>query len=65
MIIYWLGNRLIFSSGHLQKINIIEGRRLLNYYRGIATALPHFFRIRGRKNNLLFTFGTRGNTNNK
>ena len=53
------------TPAHLQRINIIEGRKLLNYYRKTATTPPYLFRIGGRRNSLLFTLGTRGNINNR
>ena len=50
---------------HLQKINIIEGRKFFNYYKKTAITTPYLFKIGGRKNNLLFTFSICGNINNK
>ena len=52
---------IIIIPVYLQRINIFKGWRLFDYYKKIAIIPPYLIKIGGRKNNLLFTLGTRGN----
>ena len=56
---------IIITPIHFQRINTFKGQRFFDHYKRTATSLPYFFRIRGRRNNLLFTLSTGRNTDNR